>query len=277
MLRKDASKGSTPTAVALALFLLIFTVVTVYLFVAKTWWFPAAINQMGREIDDQFMRTLWITGVVFVLSQIALGWAVFRFRGRGQRATYNRGNNMMEAVWTLATAVLFIGLGLYGQSVWAGLHFTGAAPDAVQVEVTGQQFAWNFRYAGPDGKFGKTDPALMSDSGGNPLGIDPKDPDGKDDLVLPVVAVPVNREVELILRSKDVTHSFFVRELRLKQDLVPGMVIRIHFKAEQVGRYEIACAELCGLGHQRMRSFLQVMSAEDYEKWLRDQAEQNQE
>jgi cytochrome c oxidase subunit 2 len=277
MLRKNAWKGSTTTAVALALFLLILTGVTVYLFIAKTWWFPEAINQMGREIDAQFMRTLWITGVVFVLSQLALGWAVFRYRSRGQRATYNHGNNLMEIVWTAATAVVFIGLGLYGQAVWAGLHITGAPQGALQIEITGQQFAWNIRYPGADGKFGATSPTLMSDSGGNPVGIDPNDPAGQDDLVLPVMAVPVNRDVELILRSKDVTHSFFVRELRLKQDLVPGMIIRVHFKAEQVGRYEIACAELCGLGHQRMRSFLQVMSAEDYEKWLRDQAEQDQE
>jgi cytochrome c oxidase subunit 2 len=277
MLRKNAWKGSTTTAVALALFLLILTGVTVYLFIAKTWWFPPSINQMGREIDAQFMRTLWITGVVFVLSQLALGWAVFRYRSRGQRATYNHGHNLMEIVWTAATAVVFLGLGLYGQAVWAGLHITGRPQGALQIEVTGQQFAWNVRYPGADGKFGATSPTLMSDSGGNPVGIDPNDPAGKDDLVLPVMAVPVNRDVELILRSKDVTHSFFVRELRLKQDLVPGMIIRIHFKAEQVGRYEIACAELCGLGHQRMRSFLQVLSAEDYEKWLRDQAEQDEE
>ena len=112
----------------------------------------------------------------------------------------------------------------------------------------------------------------MNDSGGNPLGVDSKDPAGKDDITAPTMAVPVNQPVELILRSKDVTHSFFVPELRLKQDTVPGMRIRIHFTAEKVGKYEIACAELCGLGHYKMRSFLEVLEPADYQKWLQDHA-----
>jgi cytochrome c oxidase subunit 2 len=94
----------------------------------------------------------------------------------------------------------------------------------------------------------------------------------KDDIVTATLAVPVNQQVELILRSKDVTHSFFVRELRLKQDLVPGMEIPIHFTATQTGRYEIACAELCGLGHYKMRAFFEVMTEQDYQKWLQNMA-----
>lgn len=271
MERKHPCAGSTTAAASLALFLLIFTLVTVYLFVVKQWWFPAPINELGRRIDAQFMNTLWITGIVFVASQLALAWAVFRYRDRGQRATYSHGNNTMEVIWTTAALVMFIGLGVYSQSIWASLHFTEAPEGALRIEVTGEQFAFNFRYAGPDGKFGRTAPALMNAS--NPVGLDPADPDGGDDLVLPVIAVPVNEPVELILRAKDVTHAFFVRELRLKQDMVPGMTLRIHFIAETTGMYEIACAELCGLGHQRMRSFLHVLSRGDYEQWLLDQAE----
>src|SRR5216684_4012988 len=131
-------------------------------------------------------------------------------------------------------------------------RFSVSATGALQIEVTGQQFAWNFRYPGPDGKFGRLKPELVNASGGNPQGLDPADPDGKDDVVVPVMAVPVNREVELLLRSQDVTHAFFVRELRLKQDTVPGMLIRVHFTATETGTYEIPCAELCGLGHYRM-------------------------
>ncbi len=272
MQRKDSCAGSTTVAFTLMVFLFFFTLLTLYLFVTKAWWFPAPITTFGEEIDRQFFRTFVIVGVVFVLSQLVLGWVVFRYRDRGGRAVYSHGNTVMEVLWTLATAVLFVGLGLYAQRAWAEVHFRGAAPGAAQIEVLGQQFAWNFRYPGPDGKFGRVDAKFVRDSAGNFFGIDPDDPAGKDDLVVPVMAVPVNREVELILRSKDVTHSFFVRELRLKQDTVPGMMIHIHFAATQIGQYEIACAELCGAQHYTMRSFLQVISEADYEKWLRDQA-----
>lgn len=273
MRRENPGKGSSTVALTFSVFLLVFTFLTVYYFVVKRWWFPDPINDLGREIDAQFMRTLAITGLVFVLSQVGLAWVIFRYRDRGgAKASYSHGHTGMEILWTLATTVMFVGLGIYAEQTWAKVHFRGAAPGAIQVEVTGQQFAWNFRYAGPDGKFGRTDPLKIDDSGGNMVGVDPADPDGKDDLVVPVIAVPVNREVELILRSKDVTHSFFVRELRLKQDTVPGLMIRIHFTAIKTGQFEIACAELCGLGHHRMRTFLQVMPQAEFEQWLRDQA-----
>jgi len=276
MQRKNSGTGSSTVAAILAVFLLIFTVSTLYVFVEKVWWFPAPITAFGREIDQQFDRTLIITGIVFVLAQLGLGWVVWRYRDRGRQAHYSEGNNVLEALWTVATFVLFVGLGIYAQRVWAEVHFRAASPGALQIEVTGQQFAWNFRYPGPDGKFGRLDPTLVNASVGNPLGLVPDDPAGKDDVVVPVMAVPVNREVELLIRSQDVTHSFFVRELRLKQDAVPGMLIRIHFTPTQVGQYEIACAELCGLGHYRMRSFLTVMSEADYQNWLREQAAANQ-
>ncbi|HXN22952.1 MAG TPA: cytochrome c oxidase subunit II [Candidatus Dormibacteraeota bacterium] len=271
----SSTSSSTTTAALLALLLVALVVVSVFFFAKKTWWFPPAITAFGHEVDAQFMRTLVIVGVVFVLSQLALAYAVFRFRDRGQRATHNEGNQTMEVLWTLATIVLFVGLGVMARNAWAEVHFRPAAPDAIQIEVTGQQFAWNFRYSGADGKFGRLNPKLVNASGGNPLGLDPADPDSKDDLVVPVMAVPVNREVELLVRSQDVTHSFFVRELRLKQDAVPGMIIRVHFTATEPGSYEIPCAELCGLGHYRMHSTLTVMSDADYQKWLKEQAAAN--
>jgi cytochrome c oxidase subunit II len=257
----------------MALFITAFTFITVYLFVVHdVWrWFPPAITAFGLQIDEQFHRTLWITGVVFVLAQLGLAWAVFRFRDTGQKATFFEGNTTMEFAWTLATIVMFVGLGLYGEHAWAEAHFQGAAPGALLVEVTGQQFTWNFRYAGPDGQFGQTKPELVSASTGNPLGVDPKDPNGKDDVVFPVMYVPAGHEVEILIRTQDVTHSFYVRELRLKQDAVPGMVIHMHFDATVIGQYEIACAELCGLGHYKMRSFLNVVSQEDFDKWMHDQ------
>jgi cytochrome c oxidase subunit 2 len=276
MLRKQREQGSTSVALAMALFLTLMTVITVYIFMAKVWWFPPAITDLGHEIDAQFMRTLLITGIVFVAAQLGLAIAVFRFRDRGQKATYFEGNNTMEIVWTLATVVLFVGLGLYARNAWAQVHFMGAAPGAIPIEITAQQFVWNFRYAGPDGQFGRTKPERVSASTGNPVGLDSTDPLAKDDIVSPVIAVPVGREVELIIRSQDVTHSFYVRELRLKQDAVPGMEIHMHFTATVPGNYEIACAELCGLGHYRMHSMLTVLSEADFEKWLKDQEAANQ-
>ena len=242
-------------------------------FFTRTWWFPVAISEHARQVDAQFMFTLVVTGVIFIVAQVALGYVVFIYgRRRSGGAAYSHGNNTMEVLWTAATAILFIGLTIMGERVWARVHFMGAPEGAIPIEVTGQQFVWNMRYAGPDGKFGALDIRQIDDSAGNPLGVDSKDPAGKDDIVAPTMAVPVNRPVELILRSKDVTHSFFVPELRLKQDTVPGMIIRIHFTAERVGKYEIACAELCGLGHYKMRSFLEVMEPADYEKWLQSRS-----
>jgi len=276
MRKRRAEQGSTSMALALAVFLVLMTVITVYIFWAKIWWFPPAITNIGHEIDDQFARTLLITGVVFVAAQFGLAYAIYRFRDHGQKARYFEGNNTFEIVWTLATIVLFVGLGLYARNAWAQVHFVDASPGALPIEVTGQQFAWNFRYAGPDGKFGRTKPELVSASTGNPVGLDPTDPVSKDDIVAPVIAVPVGREVDLILKSQDVTHSFFVRELRLKQDAVPGMEIHMHFTANDPGNYDLVCAELCGLGHYRMHTVLTVMSESDFEKWLKDQEAANQ-
>jgi cytochrome c oxidase subunit II len=271
MRRKKGEQGSTAVAFVFATFLVIFTGITVYLFLAKIWWFPPAITQFGTQIDDQFHRTLVITGIVFVLAQLGLAYAIFQSRDRGQKVSFFEGNSAMEFIWTLATVIMFVGLGLYGEHAWAEAHFQGAAPGALQLEVTGQQFAWNFRYAGPDGKFGATKPELVSASSGNPLGLDPRDPASKDDIVSPVAYVPVGHEVELLIRTQDVTHSFYLRELRLKQDAVPGMTIHMHFNPEVTGQYELACAELCGLGHYRMRSFVNVVSQEEYDKWVSDQ------
>jgi cytochrome c oxidase subunit 2 len=177
----------------------------------------------------------------------------------------------MEVLWTTATIILFLGLGILGRKAWAEARFTQAAPNAIQVEVTENQFVFNFRYPGPDGKFGKLDPAQVSASTGNPLGLDSKDPAGKDDIVLPTLTVPVNRQIELLIRSQDVIHNFYVRELRLQQDAMPGMVIPIHFTAEKIGQYEIMCTQLCGLAHYRMRSFLNVVSDSDYDTFLKQQ------
>lgn len=258
----------------LAALVWILTIVICYFFLGHYWWFPPPISQHGQAYDQHFSATLWITGIIFFLDQMALGWVIFRFRDDGKRATYTHGNNTMEALWTSATAVLFIGLVLLGTRIWAAVHFETAPADALRIEVSAKQFAWSFRYAGPDGQFGRTDIRLINDAAGNPFGIDEKDPAGKDDIVSASVKVPAGKPVLLILKARDVIHNFFVRELRLKQDLVPGMEIPFHFTADKIGVYEVACSELCGLGHHQMRTTLEVMSQADFEKWKRDQAAQ---
>lgn len=269
-IRKRAS-GSAATPAVLSLLLLILVGVTVYVFASGAYAPPPAITDVGHAIDHQYALTLAVVAVVFILSQLGLAFAIFRFRDHGQKAHFTRGNNTMEVIWTTATVILFVGLGLMGRKAWADMRFTEAAPGAIPVEVTENQFVFNFRYAGPDGKFGKLDPKQISASTGNPLGIDQNDPAGKDDIVVPTLTVPVNHEVQLMIRSQDVIHNFFVRELRLQQDATPGMVVPLHFTADTIGQYEIVCTQLCGLGHSRMHSYLNVVSDADYAAFLKQQ------
>jgi len=258
----------------LAITIWIITLIIVVLFAGRVWWFPESASAHGAQLDNQFVVTLIVTGAIFILAQGGLGYLIMRYRERpGQQATYSHGNDKMEVIWTIATTVLFFVMVLLGFQVWIDMYIIAAPEDAIRIEVTGQQFAWTIRYPGPDGEFGTTSPELIDDSAGNPLGLDPDDPVGMDDIVVPTMAVPVNRPIELLLRSKDVTHSFSVRELRVKQDTLPGMVIPLRFVATKLGKYEIACAELCGLGHHRMRSFIDVLFEEDYAEWLREQSE----
>lgn len=272
MRNRKHERGSAVTAALLSLALVILVVVTVWCFREPAWRPPAPITEIGKAVDHQYDLTLAVTATVFILSQLGLALAVFIFRDKGTRAHFTRGNNTMEFLWTSATIILFLGLGIMGRKAWADTRFTEPQSDAIQVEVTANQFVFNFRYAGPDGKFGRLDPKLISASTGNPLGIDPADPAGKDDIVVPTLTVPVDHQVELLIRSQDVIHNFFVRELRLQQDAVPGMMIPLHFTANTIGQYEIVCTQLCGLGHYRMRSVLNVVSAADYDKFLKDQA-----
>ena len=242
----------------------------VWLFAAKIWWFPPGIDAHAAAYDEQFLRTIIICGVVFFLAQAVLAIVLVRYRQRGDqgRARYSHGDRRLEFLWTVTTAIVFLGLALAGTKLWARVHFDEAPADALPIEVTAKQFAWSFRYAGPDGKFGRTALRFINDAAGNPVGLDAADPASRDDIVSATLRVPVNRPVKLILRSRDVIHSFFVRELRLKQDLVPGMDIPLHFQAERTGTFEVPCSELCGLGHSQMRTTMQVMTQPEFDAWL---------
>ncbi len=262
-------------AFVVALIIWVITAVSVWMLMDANSAMPATISEMARQIDAQFFFTLVVTGVVFVLAQGLLGWFVFQYRDRpGQRARYVHGNNLVEVGGAVVIGVVFVGLAVAAQKVWSALHLEGGAANQVVVEITGEQFAWTMRYPGQDGQFGETAPELY-DAANNPIGIKPDDPSGQDDIVvLNELVVPVNQPVELQLGSKDVLHGFYMPQLRIKQDTVPGLRIPLRFTADQTGEYEIACAELCGLGHYRMKGTLRVLEESEFQNWLVEQAVQ---
>jgi cytochrome c oxidase subunit II len=247
----------------------IITVASVWMFVSKRWWFPEAISEHGPRVDSQFLLTITVCGIAFAAAQIGIGWAVWKYResAERQRATYSHGNNRLEVIWTVVTAVVFISLAVMGQRVWASLHLNKAPANAYTIEVVAQQFAWNFHYSGKDNVFGRTQTEFIDDTT-NPVGLDENDPNGKDDSVVATLVIPANRPVQLLLRSKDVTHSFWVPQLRFKQDLVPGMTIPVHFTAMKVGKYELACAELCGMNHYKMKSYMLVLPENEFNELI---------
>ncbi len=269
---RSPDRGSALPAVSLALLLILLVAATVYVFVAHLFPAPPPITPAALLVDHQYDLTLYAVGAAFVLAQLGLAYMIFRYRDRGHPAHFTRGHAWMEITWTVITLATFLGLGIAGNRVWADLEIAPSAGDAIQVEVTESQFVYTFRYPGPDGKFGRLEANLVSPATGSPLGLDPNDPVGKDDIVTSSLTVPVNRPIELLIRSQDVIHNFFVRELRLQQDAVPGMVIPMHFTPDRIGHYEIVCTQLCGLGHYHMHSMLNVVSTDDYLGFLKQQA-----
>ena len=251
---------------ALAVLIWIMTLLSVWMFVSGKWWFPASISEHGPAYDQQFILTIIVVGISFAAAQIGLGYTVWRYRdtGGGERATYSHGNNRVEIAGVIITAIVFITIAFLGQRVWASLHFQPAPANAARVRVVAQQFQWNFHYAGADGKFGRTDPRKISDESLNYIGLDSADAASTDDAVISTLVAQVNRPVELNLAARDVTHSFWVPPLRFKQDAVPGLDIKVHFTPQKVGRYEIACAELCGQQHYKMKSYMLILPDDEY-------------
>jgi cytochrome c oxidase subunit 2 len=252
--------------------LLVLTLLASLLFAFHPVWFPIPVTADAVAFDRQFTWTLWITGAIFVLAQLFLALTVGRRRASAPSAPGHIGKRRertwVETAWALGSAILFLMLSILGSRGWAKVS-TGTAGKEI-IEVNAYQFAWSFRYPGHDGRFGRVSREFISDSGGNSAGIDPKDPAGKDDISAATLRIPAQRDVLLLLHSRDVIHDFFVRELRTKQDIVPGMEIPLELHVDVPGTYEIACAELCGLGHSQMRSAMIVMPPDDYDRWKRD-------
>ena len=255
-------------ALALLLALLIITIASAYLFVAHPWWFPAGVSGYAASVDHEFNTAFWLLGILFIAAQVLL--LVFLAQSwRKKKSSYLLGNWRVELTWTLGMAALFFWFHVSGGLLWSRMMMHAPEPGALKIEVTGAQFQWYFRYAGADGVFGRVDAQKYANAAeGNGLGLDPNDPAGRDDVVSSTLMLPVGRDVELDLRGQDVIHSLFIPAMRFKQDTVPGMTIKTHLKSTQVGNYEIACAELCGTGHYRMRAMARVVSEEQFTRWL---------
>lgn len=240
------------------------------LWARSRWWLPTVASAQGIEIDRLFYITLVVTGIAFVLVHLALALFVW-MGGRRQTAAYWHDNRTLELTYTLAPAAILLTLVSMGAVVWGRIH-TPAPENAIVVEVRAEQFGWIFRYPGADGSFGRVDPKLINVRT-NPLGVDPADSAGEDDIVVRGgdLHLVVNRPVHVRLRSKDVLHSFFIPQFRVKQDAVPGVTIPVVFTPTRLGNYEIACAELCGVGHYIMRGKITVVTQAAFDAWLGSQ------
>lgn len=242
---------------------------------ARTW-MPELASRHGAGIDAMLHYLLVCVGALFLSGYLALAYFVWRGTHRstiGPRLASRRTEIVLSVVLGLGMAAIAEGGVLaIGMPVWTEYFAAKPPADGVTIEVTAQQFAWNVRYAGADGTFGRTDPKLIDDAT-NPIGIDKTDPVGRDDIItINEITVPVGRPVRVRLHSRDVIHSFFLPHFRVKQDAVPGMTPEVVFVPTRTGDFEIACAQLCGLAHYRMRGFFHVVTGRQFDDWLTLQA-----
>lgn len=242
-------------------------------------WMPPDASAHGARLD--FMNSIvhWLMAILFVGWGIYFIYVLFRFSAkRNPQASYSGSKSHISTYSEVGVAVIeviiLVGFAIPAWAAWVEPH--AASDDALVVRVVGEQFAWNVHYPGADGVFGRTAPDLV-DTAINPVGLDRSDPMAVDDIVsINQLHLPVNQPVTIRLSSKDVIHSFGLPVMRVKQDAIPGMEIPIHFTPiREMGedeRWEIACAQLCGLGHYRMRGFLTVESEAEFEAWLAEKA-----
>jgi cytochrome c oxidase subunit 2 len=232
-------------------------------------WLPAAASSHAPLLDGVLYSVHAHMLLIFALWLAVFVYALVRFRKGAQPEPRHQG---VRGMWpAIAIGLVIAGdvviLAALALPAWAARN---EPPPAVvrplEVRVTAEQFAWNIHYPGPDGVFGRTEAALINAS--NPVGIDRNDPAAKDDIgLLNVLTVPVDRTVVVQLTSRDVIHSFTLNEMRVKQDANPGMVARVWFTPIATGQWEIACSQLCGLGHYRMRGDYRVVTADEWDAW----------
>ena len=222
-------------------------------------WFPRNVSSYGGAIDKLFYIIMWMVAVTFVATELLLVWFIWRYSRRdSSKAIYSHGNHTLELVWTAVPALLLVFVAFSQMGAWARvkLNFPEGAeaaytPERPMMEVWASQFDWRVRYPDEEGNFQGADAFELSYD----------------------IYVPVDTDVVFRLRSRDVLHSFFVPNFRVKQDAVPGMSIPMWFNAEEVGDYDLICAELCGWGHYKMAGRIHVLPKEDYEAWVAAQRE----
>jgi len=251
----------------IAVVLMLLVVGSIAFHFLSPWWFtPIASN--WQAIDLTINITFWVTGAVFVAVNLFMAYAVVRYRNRGpdsERAQYEPENTKLE-IWL--TGLTAIGVAaMLAPGLWVWNDFVNVPEDAWEFEVIGEQWRWTFRLPGDDGKLGSSSSALVNID--NPLGVDPADPNGQDDLIVMsnVMHLPIDKPVKMLLRSKDVLHDFAVAEFRVKMDLVPGLVTYLWLTPTRTGTFDILCEELCGIGHFAMRGRVVVDTQEDYDAW----------
>ena len=236
---------------------------------------PPVASAHGHEID----MMIYLVHIIMIL--LFIGWGIFfvtvlvRFRKKkNPKANYHglqsHASSAIEIGIAIAEIILLVGFSI---PFWA--KQVNAFPnrkDVIEVKLTAEQFAWNLHYAGPDGIFGKTDIKYF-DKQSNLIGLDPTDPNGKDDVVtINQLHLPIGRPAIIHLTSKDVMHCFSLPIMRVKQDVIPGLSIPTWFTPTKTGKSEIACAQLCGLGHYRMKGYLIIDTPEEFDKWINEQA-----
>lgn len=260
--------------IALVVLFLSITLFTVVGFTSARWMPPPAASRHGVGVDAVIHYLIVTTGTILLIGTIAMVVFLWRY-GRGRAAPSPEISARSER-WI--TIVPVVGMALIAEAgvlfkglpVWEQVYGDPPA-DALVVDVTAQQFEWIVRYPGPDGTFGRSRPGLVSQTE-NPAGLDRNDPAAADDIILRNrLYVPVNRPVYLRLSARDVLHSFSVPAFRVKQDVVPGKPGGTQFVPTRIGEFEIACAELCGMGHYKMGGRVFVQDAADYESWLASQ------
>jgi cytochrome c oxidase subunit II len=227
------------------------------------WPLPPDASAHGPALDHHLLLNLWIALALLALAHLILLLGLLARRHPAQKNLWR-----VEYLPLAALAILFAFLTIKAERLWAATRYTGASLTALQAEATGVQFAWYFRYPGPDATFGITRPQLVAPGEGNPLGLDSTDPHSADDEVTSELVLPTNREVDLRLNAQDVIHGFSIPELRLKQNAVPGQALHIHFTPTSPGTYAILCTQLCGLGHYRMNATLRILPPAEFAAWL---------
>jgi cytochrome c oxidase subunit II len=240
------------------------------------YWMPPDYSAHGPELDALSLYVHWLMLVLFIGWGLLFLFMLMRFRKSKHPTAVYHGTKSHASKWfEIGVFVIECGL-LFGISIPAWSRWTNRPEKAInplEVRVVGEQFAWNIHYPGPDHIFGRTGPKFVSSS--NPLGIDPSDPHAKDDVAsLNQFHMELNRDVIVRLTSKDVIHDFSLPYMRVKQDAIPGMEVPVHFRPlKTTGKetWEIACAQLCGLGHYRMKGQYRVESKADFDKWMSEQ------